>query len=294
MDIVSETECYHSSDRVSKVVPRDAGEKEWTRNDFHIGLSLGKGRFGDVYLSREIKSNYVVAIKVLSKSEIIRRNLLHQLRREIEIQAHLRHENILRLFGYFHDASDVCLVLEYAPNGQLYKVLEKKGRFDNETAAVYIYQVVDALKYCHARHIIHRDIKPENILIGYHGKLKIADFGSTVYSPSTRRRTLLGSLDYLPPEIVSHQPYDGKVDNWCLGVLAYEFLTGKPPFHSDEATKTYQKIRDVVYSFPISFCIHELAIDFIRSLLKKNPTERMSLKDAHLHQWLVQFGTQKK
>ena len=72
----------------------------------------------------------------------------------------------------------------------------------------------------------------QNLLIGLSGELKIADFGWSVHAPNSRRRTLCGTLDYLPPEMVEGKEHDSAVDNWSLGVLAYEFLTGGPPFEA--------------------------------------------------------------
>ena len=73
--------------------------------------------------------------------------------------------------------------------------------------------------YCHSKHVIHRDIKPENLLLGMKGELKIADFGWSVHAPNSRRKTLCGTLDYLPPEMVQGLDHDSAVDVWSLGVL---------------------------------------------------------------------------
>lgn len=121
--------------------------------------------------------------------------------------------------------------------------------------------MIDALECCHSRKVIHRDIKPENILLGYNGELKIADFGWSVHAPSSRRATMCGTLDYLPPEMVLHKSYDQTVDLWCLGVLTYEFLVGRPPFENDDTKQTYSRIVDVKYSFPDH--VSELARDFV-------------------------------
>lgn len=88
-----------------------------------------------MYLAREKRSRFVIALKVLFKKELQRANVEHQLRREIEIQTHLRHRNILRMFGYFHDESRVYLILEYAPGGELYKMLtgQPDKRFSEES-----------------------------------------------------------------------------------------------------------------------------------------------------------------
>jgi len=120
----------------------------------------------------------------------------------------------------------VYLILEYASKGELYKELQKSKRFSERRSATYIASLARALMYCHQKHVIHRDIKPENLLIGIKGELKIADFGWSVHAPNSRRQTLCGTLDYLPPEMVEGRDHDAAVDVWSLGVLAYEFLCG--------------------------------------------------------------------
>mmetsp|Transcript_26344 Transcript_26344/g.49207 ORF Transcript_26344/g.49207 Transcript_26344/m.49207 type:complete len:152 (-) Transcript_26344:372-827(-) len=130
-------------------------------------------------------------------------NVEHQLRREIEIQANLRHRNILKLYGYFHDKRKVYLMLEYAAGGEVFAQLAAEGHFTEEKTARYISAIAGALDYCHSKNVIHRDIKPENLLLGTDGNIKIADFGWSVHSKGdSKRQTLCGTLDYLPPEMI--------------------------------------------------------------------------------------------
>lgn len=197
-------------------------KKSWSLKDFEIGRPLGRGKFGDVYLARERKSKFIVAIKAIRKSQLLKAGVEHQLRREIEIQSHLRQKNILRMYGYFWDEKRIYIILEFAPGGELYKVLTNKGRFSETTTARYILDLSKALAYCHTKHVIHRDIKPENLLIGQRGDIKIADFGWSVHAPSSRRTTMCGTLDYLPPEMIEGREHDETADVWSLGVLAYE------------------------------------------------------------------------
>lgn len=137
---------------------------------------------GTVYLCRLLEANFIVALKVLQKSQLMKAGVEHQLRREIEIQSHLRHRHILRLYGYFWDEARVYLILEYAPKGELYKELTRRGRFSERRAAMvrlalvggeqrcpgvcsrapslqYIGSLATALDYMHSKHVIHRDIK---------------------------------------------------------------------------------------------------------------------------------------
>lgn len=116
--------------------------------------------------------------------------------------------------------------------------------------ATYIAQLADALKYCHSKKVIHRDIKPENLLLGIHGEIKIADFGWSVHAPASRRDTLCGTLDYLPPEMVSGKTYDHTVDFWSVGILCYECLVGQPPFYAKCNDETCTNITALRYTFP--------------------------------------------
>jgi aurora kinase len=259
--------------------------KQWSLNDFEVGKPLGRGKFGSVYLAREKASKYIVAIKVLHKSQLSKAGVEHQLRREIEIQSHLRNRNILRLYGYFYDAKRIYLILEYSPGGELYKRLTSKGRFSEKASARYIHDMALALDYCHGKHVIHRDIKPENLLLGAHGEIKIADFGWSVHAPTSRRTTLCGTLDYLPPEMVEGREHDEKVDVWSLGVLLYEFLCGNPPFEAEGHSATYRRISRVDLQFPDY--LSSDAQDLIRRLLVKEPSRRLALKDIPKHPWVV-------
>ncbi|XP_065783007.1 aurora kinase C [Muntiacus reevesi] len=267
-----------------QTVARAPTARRFTIDDFEIGRPLGKGKFGNVYLARLKKNHFIVALKVLFKSQIEKEGLEHQLRREVEIQAHLQHPNILRLYNYFHDARRVYLILEYAPKGELYKALQRSHTFDDQRTATIIEELADALIYCHEKKVIHRDIKPENLLLGLMGEVKIADFGWSVHTPSLRRRTTCGTLDYLPPEMIEGRAYDEKVDLWCIGVLCYELLVGNPPFESASTSETYRRILKVDLRFPPSMSLG--ARDLISKLLRFQPLERLPLVQVLEHPWI--------
>lgn len=192
---------------------------------------------------------------------------------------------MLRMYGYFWDDKKIYLILEYAANGEMYKHLQKNKRFSEKLTAMYIGQMAAALKYCHEKHVIHRDIKPENLLVDEKGNLKIADFGWSVHAPNSRRATVCGTLDYLPPEMVERREHDRSVDLWCLGVLMYEFLVGQPPFYAESNYETYAKIRAVDYTFPSH--VSEDARNLVRRLLVCDPNRRMNLDDVLNHPFIT-------
>ncbi|XP_049643068.1 aurora kinase C-like [Suncus etruscus] len=145
-------------------------------------------------------------------------------------------------------------------------------------------ELADALAYCHKNKVIHRDIKPENLLLGLMGEVKIADFGWSVHTPSLRRKTMCGTLDYLPPEMISGRIYDEKVDLWCIGVLCYELLVGSPPFESPTSNETYKRILQVDIQYPPSLPVG--AKDLISKLLRAQPSERLPLAEVLGHPWI--------
>ncbi|CAF4576085.1 unnamed protein product, partial [Rotaria sp. Silwood2] len=191
-------------------------DRLFTIDDFEFGRPLGKGAFGIVYLTRLKKKRNLF---MLHKSKINVYSMAEQVKIETESGFKLNHPLILTMYDVFHDEKHFYFMLEYAPHGQLYQFLQKLHRFTNRLAASYIYEICHALEYCYSKSIIHRDLKPENILLDLDccGNLKLADFAC-------------GTLDYLAPEIVGHKQYQYKVDNWCVGVLAYELLSGHTPF----------------------------------------------------------------
>ncbi|CAJ0573622.1 unnamed protein product, partial [Mesorhabditis spiculigera] len=265
------------------------GRKSWTIKDFEIGRPLGKGRFGSVYLCREGNSKYVVAMKVLFKKQLVRHNVAHQLRREVEIQYNLRHPNILRLFGYFHDTDRVFIVLEFCRGGDLYGKLKQQIKLDQPTTAKYVAQLSSALDFCHERNVIHRDVKPENVLIDGDDNIKLSDFGwAVMHSEGTQRVTVCGTLDYLAPEMITNKPHDKKVDTWAVGILLYECLVGKPPFEDRTQSDTIAKIRRCNIKFPPSF--PEQAKQLASKILMVDAKNRIELQEVIKHPFCAEFA----
>ncbi|KAF2256640.1 Pkinase-domain-containing protein [Trematosphaeria pertusa] len=266
-------------------------------NDFEIGRPLGRGKFGQVYLARHRDTDYICALKVISKVQCTSEEDERLIRRELEVHQNLAHPNILRFLSWFHNDTSIYLVLEYAPGGNLYHRLKKQpqGRFIERAAALYVAQMAEALRYMHSKNVSHRDIKPENILLGLHNEIKLADFGYSVHSESGFRSTVCGTLDYLSPEVAimlmkpgeKDEYYTKAVDQWSLGVLTYELLVGKPPFEMKTREATEKKIANFKGKVRIPGHVSKGAEGLIRQLLNLDAEKRMSLEEVLNHPWIV-------
>ncbi|KAI0866231.1 serine/threonine protein kinase, AGC family [Xylaria cubensis] len=288
----SESARHHSlvlKKRLAATIIAQPVYKQFHIGMFEVGRALGKGHFGRVYLARERSSGFICALKTLYKDEIQTDMMRRQVCREVEIQSNLRHPHILQLYGHFHDSKRIFFILEFAGQGELYKHLRKAHRFPEWKAAQYIAQMASALQYLHRKHVIHRDIKPENILVGIYGEIKLSDFGCSVHTPSSRRLTQCGTLDYLPPEMLGlrglNKCYDEKVDLWSLGVLMYELLVGEAPF--EEETSSMTQIRIAKGDMRIPFFISPEAADLIKGLLVLDADKRLPLEQVQRHPWIL-------
>ena len=127
---------YNQRSKLEPARPPTFNPNQWSIDDFEIGKPLGKGKFGHVYLAREKKSKFIVALKILFKRQLQKDGVRIQLRREIEIQSHLRHPNILQMYGFFTDESRIYLILEYCHGGELFNQLRAmpNGRYSESIA----------------------------------------------------------------------------------------------------------------------------------------------------------------
>ena len=272
-------------------------ESEPTIQDFKIKKEIGSGSFGRVYLATHLKTNIDYAIKVIDKRNKTNIEGKPYFRREIEIMYKIRHPNCVRLFGNFEDENYCYFIMEYVPGGNLFSLMAS-----NRNTGLNIYlvasimrELVSAIYYLHnmSPPIIHRDIKPENVLLTNDSNIKLTDFGWSNYInfEGEQRLTFCGTPIYLAPEMIQNIGHDEHVDIWCLGVLLFELLTGTPPFIGQNRVLLMKNIINVNISWPSPprLPIDPDAKDLISKILKKKPTERISLENIVKHNFFIKY-----
>ncbi|XP_015112038.1 serine/threonine-protein kinase Aurora-2 [Diachasma alloeum] len=264
-------------------------KKQWTLSDFSMGKKIAQGSFGIVYSAKEKHQNVVIAIKVLFKTDIKKRNLKQQVLKEIEIHSHLKHPNILRMYGWFQDEKRIYMVMELTPSGDLLArmQLEPWKKFSEPVAASYLRELTEAIKYIHKKQIIHRDVKLENLLLDKDDVLKLTDFGWAVHTPTCESFSDCGVRENMAPEMLLKKPYDYAVDVWGIGVVGFQMIAGVFPFFGRDKDELVKRITNVGIVFPDEKYFSDDARNLISKLIVLDPNERLTLDEITNHNWIV-------
>uniref|UniRef100_A0A1B0CBV1 Protein kinase domain-containing protein n=2 Tax=Lutzomyia longipalpis TaxID=7200 RepID=A0A1B0CBV1_LUTLO len=201
-------------------------------------------------------------------------------------------EHIVKLHSVHETQSEIALILELATGGELQAILDNVGELTESQARTCMREILRALQYLHKKCIAHLDLKPQNILLcggTVEDGLKLCDFGiSRVVEEGGKIREILGTPDYVAPEVLNYEPLCLETDIWSVGVLAYVLLTGCSPFGGDTKQETFLNISQCSLTFPEELFegVSAEAIDFIRSALRIKPCDRMSAAQCLEHKWL--------
>ncbi|KAL1607025.1 hypothetical protein SLS59_002728 [Nothophoma quercina] len=252
--------------------------RKMSADDFEPLMCLGKGSYGTVLLVRQLSTGRLFAQKTFKKASItVHKKLIEQTKTERNILESVnRHPFIVNFYYAFQDHEKLYLILEYAQGGELFHHLEAERMFSEPVTAFYMAEMVLALDHLHRKvGVIYRDLKPENCLLDHEGHLLLTDFGlsKVTLDDESPCRSILGTPEYMAPEVIEGKEYGAAVDWWSLGALGFDLLTGSPPFTGNNNAKIQEKILKQKLALP--FFLSPDAKDLLTRLLRKDPKKRL-------------------
>jgi hypothetical protein len=245
---------------------------------FTLLSELGRGGMGVVWKARDEETGQIVALKLLHAAFAVDADYVTRFERELELAKRIHSAHVVEVLGYGARGGTPYLSLEYVDGPSLRELLASHGPYEWPEAKDLLVQITQGLADAHAAGVVHRDLKPSNVLIDPDGVAKLADFGIAKGLDLTRvtgTSTLLGTPAYLAPE----GPLDERSDLYSLGIVAYEMLTGGPPFTGS----TYQEvIVRHIREAPDLGKLPPEARDMVGWLLEKDPAARPQRASALL------------
>mmetsp|Transcript_64054 Transcript_64054/g.191200 ORF Transcript_64054/g.191200 Transcript_64054/m.191200 type:complete len:1009 (-) Transcript_64054:83-3109(-) len=257
--------------------------------------TLGEGAFGKVRRCKIIASGKVFALKQMQKADIVSMGQVEHIMQETQILSTISHPFVTNKFTSVTTPSNLILIMEFCPGGDLFDQLYKHKSFTPDDTAIFTSQVLLPLEYLHSLGIVHRDLKLENLLL-HNDQIKVADFGmASVITPSQQCSTLCGSPDYAAPELLTEHTtaYDGvAADVWSAGVILYAFLCRQLPFQAYQGSMQhlFRSIRTGEFLVPPHVSVG--ATGLVSSMLTVDAAARPTLPAVRSHPWMQASAAQ--
>ena len=277
-------------------------------DDFLLVKTIGKGNFGEVFLTQRKGTKELYATKKMERRVYEKPPLLNRLYNEVQILRMINHPNIVKFIDLKKTQNSYYLITEYINGDSLTSNLKKYmshyGKpFPEDIVQYLMKQIVSALQYLHLNRIIHRDLKLDNILVNFandydmqtfnlmNSQIKIIDFGFAKILNSELTFTALGTPHNMDPKILEqintgmpNQGYNEKADIWSLGTLCYEMAVGYPPFQGTCMQDLYQKVQQGIYNLPST--LSDELITFINDMLQQDEEKRADTSQLMKHPFL--------
>lgn len=234
---------------------------------------IGSGVYGQVYIGKRLEDGELCAVKVIRKET--KGNLV-----EASLLTTIDHPFIVPCYRSYKAKRKQYIIMEYMRGGELYYHMKKRGYIPLNEAKIYVAEIALAIHHLHTMGIVYRDLKPENVMLGLDGHLKLTDFGLSVKGKVCYR--VVGTPDYIAPELLQAKKCGKEVDWWALGVLFFEMLFKRTPFFAPNMEKMYEKI--INRSAYVPDIDGNLDVPtFINGLLEKDPAYRFGFDDIVKH-----------
>ncbi len=254
---------------------------------YELRSRIASGPMSTIYEGWDTVIKRTVAIKAVPLAQAVGEGAqnLARFRREAQAAGRLQHPNIVAIYDYGETNDFAYIVMEYVAGRSLKNAIETNTRFTTDAIALLMGDILSALQYTHAKHVVHRDIKPANIMLDNDGRAKIADFGIAHLRDSdlTQIGTIMGTPAYMSPEQFRGEPTSASTDIYSAGIILYQLLTGERPFDGGMATIMHKALNtDPPPPSAISGNVPRLVDDVVSKAIAKRPDQRFSTAAAFL------------
>ncbi|XP_029385103.1 serine/threonine-protein kinase 17A [Echeneis naucrates] len=259
------------------------------------GKELGRGKFAVVRKCVEKCTGHEYAAKFMRKrrkGQDCRMEIIHEI---AVLELSTVSSRVVNLHQVYEMASEMVLVLEFAAGGEIFNQCvadREEDAFSEDDVKRLMRQILEGVSFLHQNNIVHLDLKPQNILLTSSsplGDIKIVDFGlSRMVCSHQELREIMGTPEYVAPEILNYEPISIATDMWSIGVLAYVMLTGISPFLGENKQETFLNISQLSVSYTEEELqqLDQTALSFIQMLLRKQPQDRATAEQCLKHPWL--------
>jgi tetratricopeptide (TPR) repeat protein len=213
-------------------------------NRYQIIQILGEGGMGAVYKARDVELDRVIALKVIRPELASDPEILQRFKQELILARQVTDRNVIRIFDLGEADGIKFITMEYVEGESLYQILRRQGKVSGKEAVEIMRQILGGLQAAHREGVIHRDLKPGNIMCDAQGRIVVMDFGlarSVEGDGMTRTGTMMGTMEYMSPEQAQAKELDARSDIFTVGLICYELVTGKMPYHADSVMASLLK-----------------------------------------------------
>ncbi|HSS67988.1 MAG TPA: PASTA domain-containing protein [Nocardioidaceae bacterium] len=258
-----------------------------------VGSRIARGGMATVYEATDLRLDRLVALKIMPQALADDETFSQRFVREARAAARLTHPNVVAVYDQGEDAGVLFLAMEYVPGRHtLRDVIRDESPLPPQRALSILEEILKAIAAAHEAGLVHRDIKPENVLITPQGQVKVADFGlaraiSSATAATATGGVLMGTVSYLPPELVTDGTADARADVYALGVLAFEMLTGAKPHTGDSPIQVaYKHVHDDV---PAPSTLVDGIPPYLDAFVARATSRERDLRPADAHVMLHQL-----
>ena len=268
----------------TNITTKESIQKKLSRkSDFTFLEKISRGAQSNVYLVRsKFNKDKTYAMKVIPNSDSGEKYA----QKEIENLSKTSCNFIVKFYEYFRDSKNTYLTFEFCGGEDISTLLYNKICLDEKTAKFYMAEIYYALRHLHKKGIIYRDLKPENVMLDDKGHIKLIDLGVSTKITDEKEKTIIGTLDYIAPEVLNDNDYCTENDWWSFGILMFQVLLGYTPYQG----RTFEEMKKEISEKDIlnEPKLKELsfnACDLISSLLVVDKKKRISERDIIQHPW---------